>query len=182
MINKKKIVGIFLITIGISLPIFIFSKNKVSNIIYETKIEKRIATKEYFAILEIPKIKLKRELYSIEDARNDVELNVLVHKNSIFPTFLSNKSNVILAAHSGSGNNAYFKNLYKLDINDKIKLYYNHVIYEYEIKEIEYQNKTGELYLKQEYNDTLTLITCTYNDKNTQTIYYASLKNIINIS
>ena len=48
---------------------------------------------------------------------------------------------------------------------------------EYEIIDIEYQNKTGILYLKEENEDMITLITCTKNDSTTQTIYYGILKN-----
>ena len=47
----------------------------------------------------------------------------------------------------------------------------------YEIKEIETQPKTGTLALKRISDHMLTLITCTKNNKNTQTIYYADLKN-----
>ena len=52
--------------------------------------------------------------------------------------------------------------------------------YMYEILEIEYQPKTGTLLLKNNYN--LKLVTCTYKNKKTQTIYYANLKNMTKIS
>ena len=37
-------------------------------------------------------------------------------------------------------------------------LYYNNNLYTYKIKDIEYQDKTGKLYLKNNYKDVLTLI------------------------
>lgn len=169
-----KIIGISLILIGIITPFLKVTKTKIAtynnNLTLTSKIK---AKEEYYAILEIPKINLKRELYPINDSQNNVNQNVFVQEDSIFPS--NTPSNVILAAHSGTGSYAYFKDLYKLSLMDTVNLYYQDYIYIYEIKEIEYQEKTGELYIKEEYENMLTLITCTYNDNQTQTIYYASL-------
>lgn len=139
--------------------------------------EKIVQERDYFAILEIPKIAVKKELYKTNDERNDVNHNVYVHPLSKFPN--NNHGNFILAAHSGNGKNAYFKDLYKLEINDEVKIYYQNKVYTYQIEEIEYQRKTGELYIKE---SNLILITCTKNNKKTQTIYYAKLKNCSNFA
>ena len=64
-----------------------------------------------------------------------------------------------------------------MQLKDEIKLYYDNYIWIYEIIDIEYQNKTGILYLKEENEDMITLITCTKNNSTTQTIYYGILKN-----
>ena len=123
MITKIKLIGLIFIIIGISIPLYILSDNKVKEITYEKRVENKLINKEeYFAILEIPKINLKRELYNLDDEKNHVDKNILIHKNSTFPS--ETKSNIILAAHSGFGANAYFKNLYKLKINDEAIIYY----------------------------------------------------------
>ena len=178
---KFKIFTVIIIFISVALFLFSFSMNIITECIYEMNLENKIISNDtYFAILEIPKIDLKRELYDMNDNKNNVNDNILVHKNSIFPD--NNKSNIILAGHSGNGNNAYFRYLYKLRKGDAIKLYFNNLVYEYEISEIEYQEKTGNLFLKQDFENMITLITCTYNNKKTQTIYYAFMKNNENIA
>lgn len=134
----------------------------------------------YFGILEIEKINFKKEFFEIDNINNNVDKNLFVVENSVFPG--GDSSNVIIAGHSGTGKNAYFRYLYKLREKDILKLYYNNNLYIYEINDIEYQDKTGTLYLKQEKEDMLTLITCTLNDKKHQTIYYAKLKDVSKIS
>jgi len=173
-------IGVFLIIVSIVISLYTFVKFKINQNNYEVAVNNKLLNNDYYAIIEIPKINLKREIYEIKNINNNVDSNILVHKNSIFPG--KAKSNVILAAHSGNGKNAYFKNLYKLKTNDTIYLYFNSFKYEYEIQEIEYQNKTGSLYIKEGFDNMITLITCTYNNQNTQTIYYGKLKNIENIA
>ena len=146
---------------------------------YAVILEEHLEENNYFAILEIESIALKRELYEINSKENNVNKNILVHKKSIFPG--QEVSHIILAAHSGNGSNAYFKDLYKLNLKDEIKLYYDNYSWTYEIEDIEYQEKTGILYLKEENRDMITLITCTKNDSDTQTIYYGALKECQNV-
>lgn len=178
MMKKSKIIGFLLILFSLSIPLFSFTIEKTKMRVEEKEIEKKISQKEkYFAILEIPKLNLKKELYPKNDSRNQVDISILVHEASVFPNENNKNSKIILAGHSGNGKNAYFKNLYKLKEQDRVKIYTNGYLYEYEIKEIERQEKTGELYIKEEKGHTLILITCTYQDKKTQTIYYAKLKN-----
>ncbi len=126
-------------------------------------------------ILEIPKISFKKEF---NKNNTNVDIGLWVAKESVFPdTF---PSSVIIAAHSGNGSNAYFKNLYKLNIKDQVNLYYHNKIYNYEIFEITTEPKTGTLYLKDSYQNLITLITCTKNDNSSQTIYYGTLKSVNN--
>lgn len=179
MLSKNKKRSITFIVIGVITLLSTYSIETIAETKIETKmakeVEQKIEEKKYFAIVEIPKINLKKEIYEINKQENDVEKNIYVHNSSVFPD--KSGGNVILAAHSGSAKNAYFKNLYELSKNDIVNLYYKDKIYEYKIDEIEYQNKTGKLYLKPKVNNII-LITCTKNNKKTQTIYYASLKNI----
>jgi len=172
----NKIIGITIITVSILMPIIYFIKLEKDIIKYRNNIVTKIDYhSNYYAILDIPKINLKRELYSICDENNDINKNILVHEKSIFPD--SDNSNIILASHSGSGSIAYFKNLYKLKTNDKIYLYYNDYLYEYKIIKIEYQQKTGKLLVNNYKGKMITLITCTKNSNKLQTIYYAKLNN-----
>ena len=173
----KKIIsllGLSCLVLGFSIPLGYKGLDIANVYLNEAKISEKLETNDYYAILEIPFINLKKEIFPLNSPENDVEKNIYLHPKSILPQLESN-SNVIIAGHSGNALNAYFKNLYKLNIGNKVLLYYEDYLYTYEIKEIEYQNKTGTLYLKSPYNEMLTLITCTKNNKNTQTIYYASL-------
>ena len=179
MIKKIKIVGIILILVGAFLPLSSFVFYKVEKYQTEVFLDQKITDEKYYAVLEIDAIDLKKELYPVSSKENNVDQNILVHEESIMPG--NGHSNLILASHSGQGRHAYFQDLYLLSIHDEIKLYYEGNIWVYEILEIEYQDKTGILYLKEDYSDMITLITCTEGDSDRQTIYYGVLKKTINI-
>lgn len=168
--NLKKFCKIFIILLPlVILNCFSFEKVNINrNLSIE---EKELVKNNYFALLEIPQINLKKELYNINDKKNDVNKNIYVHPTSIFP------NNIILAGHSGNTKYSYFNNLKKLKTNDIIKIYYENKIYEYKIKRVEEQNKTGTLYLKEDKAERLILITC-HLKHNTQMIYYSYLANI----
>ena len=71
---------------------------------------------------------------------------------------------------------SYFKNLYKLSLNDTAVVYYKNVKYTYKIVKIYKQPKDGSIAIYRDYNKTtLTLITCTKDDKKSQTVYVAEL-------
>ena len=174
--KKYKLISLLVLITILLIPIINSSIKEFNNHKEEKLLVQKITNKEeYYAILEIPKISLKKEIYSINDKRNDVEKNILVHENSIFP------KNIILASHSGNKGNAYFKDLYKLKLKDNITIYYQNKVYKYVIEEIEEQNKTGNLYLKEDLNERIILITCTKNNNKTQMIYYGKLKSISDI-
>ena len=66
--------------------------------------------------------------------------------------------------------------MYKLVVDDVAYVYYNNIKYTYKIVNIYTQPKTGVIGIYRNTNKTtLTLITCTNNDKTTQTIYIAEL-------
>ena len=175
-----KISGLLLLFLGIALPFFTFTKYKIEKAYEVKKTEEIIARHDYYALLEIDKIDLKKELYEIDDSKNNVNRNILLHQKSVLPGD-SPKSNIILAAHSGNGSEAYFKDLYLLELGDVGKFYYQDKIWIYEIQDIEYQDKTGVLYLKEDFKEMITLITCTKGNKNKQTIYYGALKECQNV-
>ena len=99
--------------------------------------------------VQIPKINLNKNLYKIGSKLNNVEENVTILESDL-------PSIIVLAAHSGTGKNAFFKDLNKLNINDTINLTYTNANYTYNVINIFEQ-------------DRLFLTTCSYN-KNKQLI------------
>ena len=140
------------------------------NNIKKTTINKR----EYIGYLEIKKINLRQGLVSKNSYYNNVNYNIQIIKSSNYPN--EENGNVILAAHSGTSSISYFKNLYKLEINDEAKIYYKGKIYTYRVNNIYNVPKTGVVIIKRDiYKKTLTLITCTKNSNTEQTVYVLNL-------
>ena len=138
----------------------------------KTKVEYK-----YISKLIIEKINLKQGLVSYNSKYNNVEYNIQTLKGSSYPT--KENSNLILASHSGSSSISYFKNLYKLQVNDEIKLEYKDKTYIYKINNIYTKPKTGNIAIYRDYDKTtLTLITCTRNNNKKQTVYIAYLESI----
>ncbi len=134
-------------------------------------------TDNYIGYLTIPKINLTKGFLDIRSKDNDVEKNILVVEGSNYPD--TDRGNLILAGHSGTGWKAFFNDLYKLQINDTAYVTYKNKKYIYNIVNIYTQPKVGKLAVYRNYEKTtLTLITCTNNDSTTQTIYIAELVSI----
>ena len=130
--------------------------------------------KEYIGYLEISKINLKQGLVSKNSYYNNVNRNIQIIKSSNYPD--EENGNVILAAHSGTSAISFFKNLYKLEINDEAKIYYKDKVYTYKVNNIYNVPKTGTVNIKRDiYKKTLTLITCTKGSKTEQTVYILNL-------
>lgn len=128
------------------------------------------------ATLIIPKIKLKKDLYSINSNLNNVNKNVFIVKPSDMPNIKN--GNLILAAHSGNSKIAFFKHLNKLNINDIATVYFNDKDYIYKLVDIYKVNKTGYIEINRNNNKTvLTLITCDKKDKSKQIVYIFELIN-----
>ncbi|MDD4706187.1 MAG: sortase [Bacilli bacterium] len=129
-------------------------------------------SKYYVGYLSIPKLDLKKGFTEIDNKYNNVNRNIEVIKPSDYPDKV--KGNFIIAGHSGSSSVSFFKDLYKLNLEDEATITYNGIEYKYIIKNIYTDAKDGDLVIKRNKNKTtLTLITCTKGDKNTQTIYIA---------
>ena len=185
----KKIFGIILILTGLYLyisEVLIERKNiTLENNKIEYTLAKEISYKYenrndlYDAILSIPQINLMRGIYTKEDKKNNIEENIMIHKDSIYPNI--DNSNVILIAHSGNSSISFFKNLSKLNEDSLIEFYYKHVKYVYKINNWYDVDKNGEVEIKKETNKkTITLITCSQIDKYKQTIYIGYLIDEIN--
>lgn len=120
---------------------------------------------DYIAIFKIPKIGLERGIVHPFNINNNVDKNIEIIND--FATFNSDitEKNLILAAHSGNADYSYFKNLYQLNLLDKMYLDYNCITYTYEIIDIYEVEKTGKVEINKKINsDILTLITCIRND------------------
>ena len=143
----------------------------------QTEEELGEVTNDYIGYLSIPKINLTKGFLDKRSSENDVEKNLLVVEESNYPD--TDKGNLILAGHSGTGWNAFFNDLYKLGKGDTAIVTYKGKIYTYQITNIYTQPKVGTIAIYRNYDKTtLTLITCTNNDSTTQTIYIAELQSV----
>ena len=131
-------------------------------------------------ILEIPKIRLKQELVNKEAVDNDVNKNILTVAETTYPEE-NGSSHLILAAHSGYGNVAFFKNLTELVNNDEVIFYYNNKKYVYNIVNSYEIEKTGKMVFKAVSSNDVTLITC-LKGQNKQIVYQGTLSFTSNYS
>lgn len=132
-------------------------------------------TKHYIGYLSIPKIDFKKGFTDKNNKFNHVNRNIEVIKESDMPD--KDKGNLIIAGHSGQGPIAFFKDLYKLKLNDEAFITYENKEYKYVIKDIYYEEKDGTIKLVRNKNkNTLTLVTCTKDNSTKQTVYILELE------
>lgn len=144
---------------------------------YEETKKEQTTSYNYIGYLEIPKINLKKGFVDKNSKDNNVEKNIFIVETSSYPD--KEKGNLIIAGHSGTGYKAFFNDLYKLVMGDSLFVEYNGKKYTYKIDNIYKQKKTGTIAIYRDYDrTTLTLVTCTNNDKNTQTVYIAYLEKV----
>lgn len=195
-----KKIGICLIIIGITILGFYFIYNNAINkrnnenvedyindtsIVNEVEIEETINEEPetsntqnsnniaYTAVLEIPKINLKRGVVDSTENFKSINYAISVDKNSNYP---NEKGNFILYAHSGNSYISYFRKLNQVDINDEVYVYYNGVKYHYIIEnkyDIEKTGKAKVINLKD--NRYITLITCNQDRKGYQIVVEGKL-------
>ncbi len=131
-------------------------------------------SKYYIGFIKIPTINLEHGFLDKNSKYNNVNKNIYVHPSSDYPDVKN--GNLIMASHSGTSSISYFKNLYKLKENDDVYISYKNKEYHYVVKRIYKDKKDGTVAIRRNYDKTtLTLITCTKNDKKTQTIYICEL-------
>lgn len=192
--NKRKkrrlllIASFLFIVTGISI-VFINKTTDYKEIkIEEEKIEKFISNNNlieieepkevvkndsYIAILDIPKINLKKGVYSKESTNNNIDRNILLLKESSMPDI--ENGNLILAGHSGNSKNSYFKNLKKLNYDELAYIHYRGIKYAYKLVSKYEIIKNGEAIIHRNMNkNTLTLITCKDNS-NKQIVFIFEL-------
>ena len=116
-------------------------------------------TVNYIAVIEIPKISLKKGLVDKESNDNNINKNIQILKESDFPD--QEKGNFILVAHAGNSYISFFRNISKLEEGDLIYIYYNYHKYVYQVSHKYNIKKTGQALISRDKNKkTLTLITC----------------------
>lgn len=136
--------------------------------------------KYYIGKLEIPKINFSKGFTAIDSPYNTVSKNIEVVKGSNYPD--QKLGNFIIAAHSGNSYLAYFKDLYQLVIGDVASVTYKNKKYTYKLVNIYEQDKTGRIVIYRNLEKTgLTLVTCTKDKKDKQTIYILELQMVENI-
>lgn len=128
---------------------------------------------EKIGTISISKINLVKNLYNINSKKNNIEENVTILK--IIENKENNEKIIIIAAHSGTGDLAYFKNLHKLTLNDEVILNYNNTKIIYKIDKIYEQEKIGFITIPQKNTSRLILTTCSEN-KNKQLIIECKIK------
>lgn len=161
----KKILIILLIgTIILIKPTYVnnikrTTKPIINTITKKISIKKATTKKESpIGVIEIPKISLVKELYSIKSPINNIEQNV-----TVLNEIINNNNKIellVLAAHSGTGEKAFFKNINKLDIDDKINIIYKSKKYTYIVKRIVEQPKVGYININKTRSSQLVLTTC----------------------
>ena len=129
---------------------------------------------DYIAVLKIPKINLEKGLVAKDSKYNNINYGVEILKESDSPDVIN--GNVILAAHSGTANISYFRNLDKINVGDEAIIYYQEKTYKYVFSKIYDIEKTGKAVIKRDNNtSTLTLVTCRHNT-NKQIVLIANLQ------
>lgn len=172
----KKLV---LITIYLIICIFIYSQySPIDSTKITTNLEEKISTpiaRELpIGYLEITKINLKETLYKKASPNNNIEYHVTILPPSRSPE--EKNTTIFLAAHSGTGKIAYFKDLDKLPKNDTIKLIYNKKTYTYIIKNIWETKKTGTISVPKYSTNQLILTTCSPKKDGYQLIIDSHIK------
>ena len=130
---------------------------------------------EYLGILKIPRINLIQGFYNINSKNNNVNKNITILKESTMPS--ENGSIIYLTAHSGYGYLAYFKDLYKLKLNDLISLDINSNSYKYIVNDIYEVDKTGTIIVNHNIHENYLVLSTCSNDKNKQLVIISKLLN-----
>ena len=196
--RKTKI--IFLLSLFLFVSIYIgineyqiYKENKKENEIIDQFLEEQKITRnkeekeedkkeeetkyDYIAVLEIPKINLRKGIVDINSKYNDINYNVEIINSSQMPDMPN--SNIIIAAHSGNTNISFFRYLYKISKGDIAIIYYQNVKYTYEVNTIENEDKNGWVTIRKSNNkNTLTLTTCNQEDKTKQIVIVCNLVRV----
>ncbi len=156
--------------------LFIFLLSILLGTSTERKGTKEFVQKESDIVgtLTIPKISLEQELYPIGHEENTIEKHVSILKESTSPK--EENSIMILAAHSGTGEIAFFEELDQLKIGDSLFLTYQEENYEYVVIEIWEEEKNGFIHLNQRKEKQLILTTCHPKKEKKQLIVNGILK------
>lgn len=129
---------------------------------------------DYIGVLEINSISFKRGFVDINSKYNKVNYNIQIIKGSEMPDVKN--GNFIIAGHNGNSYVSFFKNLYKMNYNDLINVYYKGYKYVYKYENYYEVNKNGFVEIVRDNNkNTITLITCKKNSKDKQLVFIGYL-------
>ena len=107
----------------------------------------------------VTKINLNRGFVKYGTSGNNVNQNIAIINSSTYPNY--DHSNFILAAHSGTGWNAYFEYINELSFGDKAYITYKGKQYEYTlIQKYKDKKENGVTIYRPSDSKQLTLITC----------------------
>lgn len=135
-------------------------ENKIVDDIVNNK-QSNTRNTNYIAVLEIPTINLKKGLVHINSKYNHVDKNIQIISGDIYNL---ESNSIILAAHSGTGYKAFFKNLYKLELGNYAHVYYNNKKFNYIVSDIYAEKKDGNIEIPAS-NNLLVLTTCYKGNK-----------------
>ena len=142
------------------------TNNTTTNNIKETTTKDK--KYNYVAVLEIPKIDLRKGLVMATSNFNSINYAVSIDKNSKFPNEIGN---FILYAHSGNSRISYFDRIKELNKSDEVKVFYNGIWYKYNVVKKYEIDKTGKMSIYNDYkNSYITLVTCSQKDKTKQVV------------
>lgn len=124
------------------------------------RVKKSTYTYNYIGRLKIPSINLNRGFVKYGTTGNNVNQNIAIMSGSKYPNVKG--SNFIIAAHNGSGWNAYFTNIDKLKLGDMAYVTYKGKEYSYVLKKIYSDPKKDRKVTIYKTNNKkhLTLVTC----------------------
>lgn len=123
---------------------------------------------QYTAVLEIPKINLKRGVVNNTKNFNSIRYAISVDNGSHYP---NENGNFILYSHSGNSNIAFFSRLNQIEKDDDIYVYYNGITYHYKVVKKYDIEKTGKArVIDSNESKYITLITCNQNRRGYQTV------------
>lgn len=124
--------------------------------------------------LQIKSINLNNKIYSTNSIHNNIEENVTIIKSA--KNIESKDSLIILAAHSGHGQIAYFNNLNMLEKGDQIILTIYNTEYIFIVNNIFEQPKNGHIKISKQENSQLILTTCSTTNLKKQLIVESTIK------
>jgi LPXTG-site transpeptidase (sortase) family protein len=137
----------------------------------DNKEEKIIASSDEYMRLSIPKIKLDKPIYKIDDKMNDVDKGIELLTTD---TPDQDNSKIVLASHSGNSKISYFKKLNKIKKGNLITLKYEGKTYTYKYEKKYSIKKNGKAKIITKKNKrSLALITCDKKNKKKQWVYIA---------
>jgi len=163
---------VILVTLLSSLSLLKIDKEEEVKQVHINKVFKNnVIEEEPIGKIIIPKIDLKKDLYSKDSNKNNIEENITILKESTDPA--NENSILFIAAHSGTSNVSFFNRLDELNLKDIVEIDYQNNHYIYVINKIEEQPKTGYISGIKENKRQLVLTTCCPKKENCQLIINA---------